>query len=61
MGPIICGTQALLYFEEGRGRWIENLADKPVLVKSHAEHQKLMKKHGVELAGHLPGTKGSWR
>lgn len=61
MGPVIQGTQALLYFEEGRGRWINHLTDKPLLVRSHAEHKKLMKKYGVELAGNRPGTKGAWR
>lgn len=61
MGPIMGTSKALLYFEEGRGRWISNLADKPVYVRSHAEHKKLMKKHGVELAGNRPGTKGEWR
>lgn len=52
--------KGLTFFEEGRGRWIENLADQPVYVTSHAQHKKLMKEHGVELAGSKTGMPGCW-
>jgi len=50
----------LTYFEEGRARWIHNLADEPVLVRSHWEHKQLMKKHGVAEAPPRRGTPGCW-
>lgn len=50
----------LTYFEEGRGRWIHNMADEPVYVTSHAEHKALMKKHGVAEAPPKRGMPGSW-
>lgn len=42
--------RGLTYFEEGRGQWIENLADKPVYVTSHEQHKRLMRQHGVDWA-----------
>lgn len=60
MEDVIVGTQSLLYFEEGRPRVIENLFDKPVVVRSHAEHKALMKKAGVEQVGSRRGTRGAW-
>jgi hypothetical protein len=50
----------LTYFEEGRARLIHNLADEPVLVRSHWEHQQLMKKYGVAEAGTRRGMPGCW-
>lgn len=50
----------LTYFEEGRGRWIHNLADEPVYVTSHWQHKELMKKHGVAEAPPRRGEKGCW-
>ena len=60
------GGKGLLFFEEGRERWIENLrTDKPI--RSHKEHQEAMKARGVEPAGsvmpHSTGRfseKGRW-
>lgn len=44
------GGKGLLFFEEGRERWIHNLrSDKPI--RSHKEHQEAMKARGVEPAG----------
>lgn len=42
--------QGLVYFEEGRGRWIENLGHEPVYVTSHEQHKREMKKAGVAWA-----------
>ena len=54
------GGKALLYFEEGRERWIENLrTDKPI--RSHKEHQDAMKARGVELAGSVMPHKSTGR
>lgn len=52
--------RGLTFFEEGRGQWIENLADKPVYVTSHEQHKKAMKAAGVEWATAGRGRKGSW-
>lgn len=60
MGSIISKPKPMVFFEEGRGRWINNLGPEPVFVRSHAEHKALMKKRGVELAGAMPGQKGRW-
>ena len=50
----------LVYFEEGRARVITNLSDKPQVVRSTTEHNKLMKQHGVVNAGSGRGHPGSW-
>ncbi len=47
MPKIIAPSAPALWFEEGRGRWITNLADQPVYVTSKAQHNALMKQHGV--------------
>jgi len=52
--------RGLTYFEEGRGRWIHNMADEPVYVTSHWQHKELMKKHGVAEAPPRRGTPGCW-
>ncbi len=43
------GGHGLLFFEEGRGRMRSALSDKPIT--SHAEHQRLMRLHGVVEGG----------
>lgn len=48
------------YFEEGRGRWIENLAKDAVFVTSAKQHQDLMKKAGVTWATRGRGAPGCW-
>lgn len=40
--------RGLTWFEEGRPRVIENLGHEPVVIRSHAEHQRAMKAAGVE-------------
>jgi hypothetical protein len=50
----------LTYFEEGRGRWIHNMADQPIFITSPAQHKAECKKHGVEPAGARYGEKGCW-
>lgn len=60
MGEVISTPKPSLFFEEGRGRWINNLGRDPVFVRSPAEHKALMKKRGVEFAGVKRGEKGSW-
>lgn len=64
--------QGLCYFEEGRGRRIWNLEKieydrngnmlptKPVYVKSHGEHRRLMRQQGVDFANRGRGYKGQW-
>ena len=60
MGPIIDLPNPLLWAEEGRARVIHNMGDKPVVVKSHAEHKRIMKERGLEFAGKRRGERGSW-
>lgn len=52
--------RGLTWFEEGRGRWIENLGDDPVYVTSHEQHKRLMKENAVEWATPSRGMPGSW-
>ncbi len=56
------GSKPLLWFEEGRGRWIQNLAadGKPVYVTGIAQHNRLMKENKVALAPARRGGKGTW-
>jgi len=56
----IGGRGRMLYYEEGRGRWDHHLGHEPVYVTSEKQHQKLMKKAGVTLAGTRRGEKGQW-
>ena len=60
MGPVIAFAKPLLYFEEGRGRWVNNLGPSPIYVTSHAQLHREMKKAGVSFAGNRRGTPGSW-
>ena len=50
LAPILSVGSGLTYFEEGRGRWINNLTVDPIYVTSHAQHQRLMREHKVEWA-----------
>ena len=50
----------ICYFEEGRARVIENMTHEPVVVRSLAEHNRLMKKHKVAQTGPGRGMPGSW-
>jgi len=47
MPKIIAPSAPALWFEEGRGRWIENLTDTPQYVTSKAQLKKLEKQYGV--------------
>ena len=61
MGHIFSPGTSLTYFAEGgKGKWIENLGDQPVLVTSHAHHAQLMKERGVTWATPKRGMPGSW-
>lgn len=60
MGRVMSVGQGLCWFEEGRTRWLEHLAPHPVPCRSHAEHQRLMKKYGVEWATQGRGRPGQW-
>lgn len=47
------GGHGLLYFEEGRGRNVAALGDRPIT--SHAQERRLMRQHGlVEAGNNLP-------
>lgn len=50
MAPVSSYGRGLLFFEEGRGRWIENLGPEPVYITSKKQHAEVMKKRGVEEA-----------
>src|SRR3990172_796363 len=54
MAPAPRFGRGLLFFEEGRGRWIHNLADKPVYITSKKQHEEAMKKAGVREAPAIP-------
>lgn len=63
LGPILSVGCGLTYFEEARGRWIENLAGpdgKPVYITSHEQHKREMKKAGVEWCPPRRGHPGCW-
>ena len=73
MAPVIAFGRGLCYFEEGRARRIWNLENadgrdaqgnkiqaKPVYVRSHEEHKRLMKQRGVDFANRGVGYKGQW-
>jgi hypothetical protein len=69
MSPVPSYGRGLLYFEEGRGRWIHNMGHEPVYITSKAQHIREMKKHGVAEAPAIPdktkfsgraSTKGRW-
>lgn len=47
MGRTLSMGAGLLFFEEGRGRWIRNLGHEPVYVTTYAQHERLMKERGL--------------
>jgi hypothetical protein len=47
LAPAFSPGTTLTWFEEGRGRWIENLGHEPVYITSHRQHREAMKKAGV--------------
>lgn len=60
MGYVVAYGAGSCYFEEGRGRWIENLGEHPVFVTSPEQHRRLMKQNGVEWATKGRGMPGQW-
>lgn len=50
LAPVLSVGTGLTWFEEGRGRWINNLGVQPVYITSHEQHKREMKKAGVEWA-----------
>ena len=50
----------LRYFEESRGRWIENMTDEPIYITSYKQYQDECKKHGVAPAPARRGMPGCW-
>lgn len=60
MGPIISVGRGLTWFEEGRARVLWNLGPEPVTVRSHGEHQRLMRERGLDWATKGRGRPGQW-
>ena len=50
MAPVLSLGRGLTYFEEGRGRWIENLGPEPVYVTSHGQHRRLLRERKLDWA-----------
>jgi hypothetical protein len=48
------------YFEEGRGRWIENLGQDPIFITSPKQHREAMKKAQVQWATRGRAQPGCW-
>ena len=48
LAPALSVGRGLTWFEEGRARVIENLGG--VTITSHAQHQRIMRERGVDLA-----------
>ena len=62
MAPVPAFGRGLLFFEEGRGRWIHNLGHDPVYITSRKQHIEAMKRAGVSEAPAIPPhTKSSGR
>jgi phage terminase large subunit GpA-like protein len=55
--PALSVGRGLTYFEEGRARVIENLGG--VTITSHAQHKRIMKERGVDLATSQTSRKGT--
>ncbi len=60
MSQVIQRPGRFTYFSESSPRVIENLGHEPVIVKSHWEHQKLMRERGVGWITPKRGMPGSW-
>ncbi len=58
--PVLSVGTGLTWFEEGRGRWVNNLGVRPVYITSHEQHKKEMKKAGVDwtTGWQVNGTRG---
>ncbi len=54
MAPVPSYGRGLLYFEEGKGRWIHNLGHDPVYITSRKQHIEAMKRAGVSEAPAIP-------
>jgi hypothetical protein len=52
--------QGLCWFEEGRGRWIENMGHEPVYITSHEMHKREMKTRNLEWSTKGRGMPGQW-
>jgi hypothetical protein len=52
--------RGLTYFEEGRGRWIENIGPKPEYITSHGQWREALKRNGREWVGARYGEKDCW-
>ncbi len=52
--------RGLTYFEEGRGRWIHNMADEPVYITSPTQYERECKERGIAPAGVPRGMPGCW-
>lgn len=61
LAPVGSFGGGITAFRENNGQWIENLADVPVYVTSHSQHQRLMREHGVTWATLGRGRKGCWQ
>ena len=57
---ILSATGRLLWYGEGRARVDYHLGHEPVEITSEKQHQELMKKAGVTLAGTRRGMPGQW-
>jgi len=61
--PLVLGLsvgRGLTYFEEGRGRWLENIAPTPQYVTSHGQWRRLLKEHNREWVGARRGEPNCW-
>lgn len=60
MGSVFSVGSGLTWASEKKPRTIYNLGEKPVTVRTHAEHREAMRRAGVSEAGAKRGMKGSW-
>jgi len=59
-GFILCRPGSYRYFSEKSPRVLTNLGHEPVEVRSHAEHQRLLKERGLGWVAPRRGMPGSW-
>ena len=61
MTQVLSMGRGLTYFaSQGKGKWIHNLGDQPVLIESTAQHERVMKEQGVTWAPPKRGMPGCW-
>jgi DNA-directed RNA polymerase subunit RPC12/RpoP len=60
MSEALSMGRGLTYFEEGRGRWINNMGDQPVYITSHEQHKRIMKERGLTMWTPSRGMPGAW-